>query len=99
MPLGRSVLTVTTVGVHSYDGRFAQLWRSVCTVGASTDRHGRAALAACPGLTRAAESSVHPRVRPPGRFPGSVRAGKRGCRSCRAGADYVVVGKVGPSLR
>ena len=28
------------------------------TVGVSTDRYGRAALAACPCLTRAAESSV-----------------------------------------
>ena len=30
-----------TVGVHSYDGQCAQLWRSVCTVGVSTDGHGR----------------------------------------------------------
>ena len=44
------------------------MWRSVRTVGVSTDGHGRAmlAVAVCPGLTRAAESSVHPRVRPPG---------------------------------
>jgi anti-sigma regulatory factor (Ser/Thr protein kinase) len=56
---------LTTVRVRSYDGRCAQLWRSVRTVGVSTDGHGRAALAAGPGLTRAAESSVHPRVRPP----------------------------------
>src|SRR6185437_13260187 len=63
---GRSVWAATTVGVHSYDGRCAQLRRSVWTVGVSTDGHGRAALAACPGLTRAAESSVHPCVRPRG---------------------------------
>ena len=36
------------------------------TVGVSADRYGRAALAACPGLTRAAELSVHPCVRPRG---------------------------------
>ena len=43
----------------------------------STDGHGRAALAACSGLTCAAESSVHPRV--PARRPGgSPRAGWRG---------------------
>ena len=27
--------------MQSYDGRRAQLWRSVCTVGVSTDGHGR----------------------------------------------------------
>jgi anti-sigma regulatory factor (Ser/Thr protein kinase) len=63
---GQPTWVVTTVGVHTYDGRCAQLRRSVRTVGVSTDGHGRAALAACPGLTRAAESSVHPCVRPPG---------------------------------
>jgi hypothetical protein len=63
--LGRPVRVLTTVGVRSYDGRYAQFWRSVRTVGVSTDSHGRAVLAACPGLTRAAESSVHPCVRPP----------------------------------
>jgi len=36
--------------MHSYDGRCAQLRRSVCTVGDSTDGHGRAAPAACRGL-------------------------------------------------
>ena len=44
--------------MHSYDGRCAQLRRSVCTVGDSTDGHGRAALAACPGLRGAAEPGV-----------------------------------------
>jgi hypothetical protein len=34
----------------------------VRTVGVFTDGHGRAALAACPGLTCAAESGVHLRV-------------------------------------
>ena len=33
------------------------------TVGFSTDGHGRAALAACSGLTFVAEPGVHPRVR------------------------------------
>ncbi len=51
-------------GSHSYDGRRAQLRRSVCTIGVSTDGHGRAALAVSPGLTHAAGPSVHPRVRP-----------------------------------
>jgi hypothetical protein len=32
--------------MHSYDGRRAQLWRSVHTVGCFTDGHGRAALTA-----------------------------------------------------
>ena len=54
--------------------------RSVRTVGIFTDGHGRAALALCPGLTRGAESSVHPCV--PARwledFPGLMRAGKAG---------------------
>ena len=69
---GRSVCTVTTVGVHSCGGRCAP---SVFPLTA-TD-----APAACPGLTRAAGSSVHPRApaRRPGNFPGSVRAGKGGC--------------------
>jgi hypothetical protein len=35
--------------------------RSVRTVGVSTDGHGRAAVAAFPGLTCAPESGVHPR--------------------------------------
>ena len=50
------------------------------TVGVFTDGHGRAALAACSGLTCAAESSVHPRVRPPGGpvVPGAGRAGRAG---------------------
>ena len=46
----------------SYDGRCAQLGRSVRTVGCFTDGHGRAARADCPGLTRGVESSVHPCV-------------------------------------
>src|SRR5690349_12143293 len=41
-----------TVGVRSYDGRCAQLWWSVCTVGVSADGHGPAAPAACRGLKR-----------------------------------------------
>ena len=55
------------------------------TVGAhrrlSTDGHGRAALAACPGLTCGAESSVHPRMsgRRPVASPRGGRAGKGGC--------------------
>jgi hypothetical protein len=36
------VRAIRTVGVRSYDGRCAQLWWSVCTVGVSTDGHGRA---------------------------------------------------------
>src|ERR1035438_284540 len=45
----------------------------------STDGHGRAALAACPGLTCAAESGVHPCVRPAARMvPGTKAAGKAG---------------------
>ena len=52
-------------GVH---GRMADgvrgMRRSVRTVGVSTDGHGRAALAAFPGLTCAPESGVHPRVSP-----------------------------------
>jgi hypothetical protein len=95
--LGRSLCAVPTVGVRSSDGRRAQFRRSVRTVGVSTDRYGRAALAACPGLTRAAESSVHPcsPTRRPGHFPGPMRAVKGGCAddwggredhdSCRAG--------------
>src|ERR1700677_1529613 len=39
--------------------------RSVCTVGFFTDGHGRAALAACSGLTCAVELGVHP-LCPPG---------------------------------
>jgi len=44
--------------MHSYDGRRAQLRRSGDTVGDSTDGHGRAALAACPGLRGAAEPGM-----------------------------------------
>jgi hypothetical protein len=54
--LGRSVCRVTTVGVRSYDGRRAQLRRSVCTVGCFTDGHGRAASAAHSGLTSPARA-------------------------------------------
>ena len=41
------------------------------TVGFPTDGHGRAALAACSGLTRAAEPGVHPPCPP--RLPGWFR--------------------------
>jgi hypothetical protein len=46
----------------------------VRTVGVSTDGHGRATRAACPGLTRAAEPGVHPCVSSGGReaFPGGA---------------------------
>jgi hypothetical protein len=38
--------------------------RATCQARVSTDGQGRAALAACAGLTRAAESGVQPCVRP-----------------------------------
>ena len=53
--------------------------RSVRTVGCFTDGHGRAAPGPCPDLTRATESSVHPRVS--ARLPcfrGCGRPGKSG---------------------
>ncbi len=53
MRLGWSVWAATTVGVRSYDGRCAQLRRSVRTVGCFTDGHGRAAAAAGSGWTSA----------------------------------------------
>src|SRR5262249_51996781 len=49
------------------------------TVGCFTDGHGRAALAACPGLTPGAESSMHPCVSPAARrlpFAGAGREGR-----------------------
>ena len=54
--LGRSVCAATTVAVRSYDGRCAQLPRSVRTVGCFTDGHGRAAPAAGSGWTSAARA-------------------------------------------
>jgi hypothetical protein len=51
---------------------------------AAADGHGWAALVACPGLPRGAESSVHPRVSlRPGGFLG-VRAAKGGWLMTRA---------------
>src|SRR5487761_1522257 len=54
--LGRSVCAATTVAVRSYDGRRAQLPRSVRTVGCFTDGHGQAAPAAGSGWTSAARA-------------------------------------------
>ena len=68
---------------RTYSGRASvPPGRSVCTVGFSADGHGRAALAACSGLTCAAESSVHPGVsaQRPGGFP------REWCGRGRAGA-------------
>ena len=66
---------------RTYSGRRPAAW----TVGVhrrlSTDgRHGRAALAACPGLTCAAESGVHPGVSAwrPGRERAWIRPGDTG---------------------
>ena len=70
--------------MHSYDGRCAQLWRSVHTVGDSTDGHGRAALTAFSGLSVNAEPGVHlcghPAVRAPSRASRPNETGDR--RQC-----------------
>jgi hypothetical protein len=73
---GRSVRTVRMVG---QDG-------SVRTVGVSTDGHGRAAPAACPALTCAAESGVHLRVRA-ARVIFRGGSGQEGVRAVAAGVS------------
>lgn len=68
--------------MRSYDGRCAQLRRSVCTVGVSTDSRGRAATAAVPGVTWVAEPGGHPMC--PSAFLDGGGPGKAGARMTRA---------------
>jgi hypothetical protein len=51
---------------RTYSGRCSCLSRGRGNRRLSTDGHGRAALAACPGLTAAAEQGVHPVCAPGG---------------------------------
>jgi hypothetical protein len=60
----------------------------VHTVGFSTDGHGRAALAACSGLTCAAEPGVHPLCPP--RLPGCFRGREGGALMAEAAVQVSV---------
>ena len=62
----------------------------------STDGHGRAALAACPGLTCAAESGVYLRVSARPRTSAAPRRPGRGPRQCRAPAPRPGAGPFPP---
>jgi hypothetical protein len=64
--------------MHSYDGRCAQLRWSVCTVGVSTDGHGRAALAAFPAGGERRSRACIPAGRPAAREPSRDKGGRDG---------------------